>query len=420
MARTKQMRRSYEAAFKLRVVAHAEAINNNKATGRHFGIPEKSVREWRKEKIVLEQMPKTRKTLRGRKPSNPELEKVLADWIIKCRQNGINVTKHKIRSRAVKLLNESTSSKESTTSTMSASNSWCTRFLQRHSLKLRKRKTVVQEQTETVEEKFDSKAHNCDLSQTSDTCENVTKQKRRLYGVAFKLRVVAYAEAVNNNNATGRHFGIPEKSVREWVKQKKVLEQMPKTKKTLRGGKPSNPKLEKVLADWIIRCRQNGINVTRDEVRSRADKLLNLSTSNKGSTTSTKTASNGWCTRFLLRHNLKLKRKKRKQPDTAEEKFHPVAHNYDLSQIDNMSEYVMALDLLGNHSGIIDLPETAWVKQELSADELNFIYDAESSSLARPYGCAICDEMFQIQEEFRKHCYNHGRTPPLKIFANMF
>lgn len=244
-----------------------------------------------------------------------------------------------------------------------------------------------------------------------------TKQKRRSYEAAFKLRVVAHAEAINNNRAAERHFGVPEKSVREWRKEKKVLEQMPKAKKTLRGGKPSNPALEKVLADWIIKCRQNGINVTRDEVRSHADKLLNWSTSSKQST---KSASSGWCTRFLLRHNLKLKRKKRNQPGTAEEKFHPVAHNYDLSQIDNMCGYVTALDLLGNHPDITDLSETAWVKQELSADELNFIDDAESVSVARPYGCALCDEMFHVQAEFRKHCYNHGRTPPLKIFANMF
>ncbi|KAJ1187489.1 hypothetical protein NDU88_004264 [Pleurodeles waltl] len=51
----KQKRRSYEAAFKLKVVSRAEKSNNSIAS-REFGVDEKQVREWRKMKADLEKL----------------------------------------------------------------------------------------------------------------------------------------------------------------------------------------------------------------------------------------------------------------------------------------------------------------------------------------------------------------------------
>ena len=49
-------RKSYEAGFKLKVVKYAEEHGNRKA-GREFGVSEKVVRGWRKQKDQLKMMP---------------------------------------------------------------------------------------------------------------------------------------------------------------------------------------------------------------------------------------------------------------------------------------------------------------------------------------------------------------------------
>ena len=52
---------------------------------------------------------------------------------------------------------------------------------------------------------------------------------------AFKLKVVEFAEK-NSNRGAGRHFGVDEKRVREWRKQKEQLESLPRKKRRMDGG----------------------------------------------------------------------------------------------------------------------------------------------------------------------------------------
>ena len=51
-----KMRKSYEANFKLKVVSYAEEFGNRSAE-REYGVSEKVVRDWRKKKDDLNDMP---------------------------------------------------------------------------------------------------------------------------------------------------------------------------------------------------------------------------------------------------------------------------------------------------------------------------------------------------------------------------
>ena len=47
--------------------------------------------------------------------------------------------------------------------------------------------------------------------------------RRHSYNVNFKLKIVAEAEAVNNNHEIAREYGILESMVRKWRNQQHVL-----------------------------------------------------------------------------------------------------------------------------------------------------------------------------------------------------
>ena len=56
----KRKRSAYDASFKLKIVNYAE-IHGNRAASREFTVPETNVRDWRKQKVVLKDMNKTKK-----------------------------------------------------------------------------------------------------------------------------------------------------------------------------------------------------------------------------------------------------------------------------------------------------------------------------------------------------------------------
>ena len=68
-------KRSYDAAFKLKVVEYAENYSNRAAARRHQ-VDERSVRDWRKQKDQLSTLlsKKQRLSGAGRKPKFPEVE----------------------------------------------------------------------------------------------------------------------------------------------------------------------------------------------------------------------------------------------------------------------------------------------------------------------------------------------------------
>ena len=125
--------------------------------------------------------------------------------------------------------------------------------------------------------------------------------KRKSYEVGFKLKVVNYAE--HGNRSAEREFGVSEKVVRGWRKQKDHLKEMPKSKTAARFSVSPYQSLEKELFDWVVDLRNNGLIVTRLSVRTKA-----LQLAPKYHLTQFKSSA-GWGTRFMNRFGLTLRQK---------------------------------------------------------------------------------------------------------------
>ena len=57
---SKKKRSAYDAPLKLKVVGYAE-IHGNRAASTEFTVPETNVRDWRRMKVVLKDMTRTKK-----------------------------------------------------------------------------------------------------------------------------------------------------------------------------------------------------------------------------------------------------------------------------------------------------------------------------------------------------------------------
>ena len=69
---------SYDLNFKLKIVAEAEAVNNNREIAREYGISESMVRKWRNQQHVLFsgelQMTAKRASMGRYRPKDSELD----------------------------------------------------------------------------------------------------------------------------------------------------------------------------------------------------------------------------------------------------------------------------------------------------------------------------------------------------------
>ena len=88
----KVRRTSYNLAFKLKVVAEAEAVENNSEIARDYGISESMVRRWRKDQANLFngelKMSAKRKTMGRYTPKYPQLDENVRDWFTEQRSQG--------------------------------------------------------------------------------------------------------------------------------------------------------------------------------------------------------------------------------------------------------------------------------------------------------------------------------------------
>ena len=87
-------RHSYDLNFKLKIVAEAEAVSNNREIAREYGISESMVRKWRNQQHVLFsgelKMTAKRASMGRYRPKDPEVDQQLADWFTDQRSQGKN------------------------------------------------------------------------------------------------------------------------------------------------------------------------------------------------------------------------------------------------------------------------------------------------------------------------------------------
>ena len=184
------------------------------------------------------------------------------------------------------------------------------------------------------------------------------KRKRLSYDAGFKLHVVEFAEQ-SSNMAAERQFGVCEKQVREWQKQKLQLQQMPKTKRARRGNVASFPLMEDAVRVWVEEKRANGFIVSRMMVRLHALSLSKNPQFAAEFKDKRFVASTGWCNNFMNRHDFTLRKRTKiaqKLPKDLEAKIDSFwdyvikqrkLHEYELGQIGNMDETPMTFDLPG-------------------------------------------------------------------------
>jgi transposase-like protein len=138
---TTKKKRSFEAAFKLKVVEHAEKKSNRDAA-RVFSVDESQVRNWRKHKHQLINLPSKKRRLEGagRKPLLQDVEEQLENWIENLRADNLRVTRSSIQEKAKELVAVS----ENSSVDFVASRGWLENFLKRKQFTLRRRTTVGQ------------------------------------------------------------------------------------------------------------------------------------------------------------------------------------------------------------------------------------------------------------------------------------
>ena len=127
-------KRTFDAAFKRKVVEYAENHSNRKA-GRKFSVDEESLRYWKKQKADLTALP-NRKELpgAGRKPKLPYREKELASWFLEQRSLNLRITRSAIQHKAIQLAKGDED--------FAASRGWLESFLKRHDFSLKRRITI--------------------------------------------------------------------------------------------------------------------------------------------------------------------------------------------------------------------------------------------------------------------------------------
>ena len=88
----KARRSSYNMAFKLKVVAEAEAVENNSEIAREYGLSESMVRRWRRDQTKLFngelKMSAKHTTMGCFTPKYPELDQQILEWFTEQRDQG--------------------------------------------------------------------------------------------------------------------------------------------------------------------------------------------------------------------------------------------------------------------------------------------------------------------------------------------
>jgi len=154
MASNDKSRKSYNAAFKLKVISVAEEKGKHQAA-KLFNVHRKRVQEWCKAKEHLKTAKKSekRKSGAGRPVRYADIEEKLISWFQEHRSAGVRVTGKSLKQEALRLhrLNGSQSFK--------ASQGWFAKFKKRHDISFRRTTHVSQHSAAITDDKIDKFLH---------------------------------------------------------------------------------------------------------------------------------------------------------------------------------------------------------------------------------------------------------------------
>jgi hypothetical protein len=132
------IRKSYTARDKLKIITYAEA-HGNCAAGREYDVGESNIRLWRKQKERLQKLPRSKMAERGKTAPFPDLEIELVKRITDRRMQGYAISTAELRLKATHLARQS-----DTTAKFRGSISWSYAFLKRHDLSIRRQTNIAQ------------------------------------------------------------------------------------------------------------------------------------------------------------------------------------------------------------------------------------------------------------------------------------
>ncbi|KAH7948912.1 hypothetical protein HPB49_003401 [Dermacentor silvarum] len=119
---------------------------------------------------------------------------------------------------------------------------------------------------------------------------------RKQYSAAFKRNVILAAEDIGNS-AAGRQFGVTERSIRGWRRQKGALFACSGTRRSFRGPKNGTfPEIELALTESVQEQRAVHLAVSGELMQTKARELAR----EKGLTSSAFKASKHWIYRYIL------------------------------------------------------------------------------------------------------------------------
>ena len=178
------------------------------------------------------------------------------------------------------------------------------------------------------------------------------------YTIAFKLKAVDYA-VVHGNHKAAKDFKVDRRRIREWrQKEYELRKQIPSKRRNVEGqGRHCEyPDIDHKLYAWVKERREAGCRVTGSQVRKEGLRLHRLNGKQNFK------ASNGWYDRFMVRYNLSNRRqthmsqKKEEELSQKQQDFLRFiiklrkSKKYDLSEIGNMDETPIWLDMPGNYT----------------------------------------------------------------------
>lgn len=134
---------------------------------------------------------------------------------------------------------------------------------------------------------------------------SVTMSRRQSYTADFKLEVILFAEK-SNNCAAQREFGVNEKLIRGWRKQRDRLFLCNGRRRAFRGPATGrHDALEKEVRLHVEEERAKGLQVSCEDIQAKARQLAQRD----GISRSAFKASRGWVQKFMRRNGLSLRRR---------------------------------------------------------------------------------------------------------------